>query len=98
MALKITNNYGIFELEGNVEGSNTLSLKHHLETLMTSSERIVLSLEKVKKIDAYGIQVLTNLYERAIKNNRIFYLIGSENKVIRQAFGKVNYILRQDFL
>ncbi|MBW1297941.1 STAS domain-containing protein [Aquimarina litoralis] len=98
MALKITNKYGIFELEGNVVGKNALSLKHHFEQLMVSSEQIVLSLDKVKRIDPQGIQVLSNLYRRAIKNNKIFYLIGSENDIIKKAFGKVNYMIRKDFL
>ncbi|WP_027395030.1 STAS domain-containing protein [Aquimarina latercula] len=98
MALKITNNYGVYELEGNVEGTNTMSLKHHFEQLMSSSEKIVLSLEKVRRIDAYGIQVLTNLYNRAIKNNKIFYMIGSENDMINKAFGKMNIILKKNFL
>ncbi|SEL66436.1 STAS domain-containing protein [Aquimarina amphilecti] len=98
MALKITNNYGVYELEGNVEGTNTMSLKHHFEQLMSSSEKIILSLEKVKRIDAHGIQVLTNLYRKAIKKNKIFYMIGSENHMITKAFGKVNYMIRKDFV
>ncbi|GAA0711084.1 STAS domain-containing protein [Aquimarina litoralis] len=98
MALKITHRYGIFELEGNVVGKNALSVKNHFEQLMLSSEQIVLSLDKVKRIDTQGIQVLSNLYRRAVKNNKIFYLIGAENAIIKKAFGKVNYVIRKESL
>ena len=94
MALKITNHYGVYELEGNVEGANTLSLKHHFEALMTSSERIILSLDKVKSIDAHGVQVLTNLYERAIRTQRVFYLIGSKDKMIHKALSHLSFMIR----
>ncbi|MHA7056311.1 STAS domain-containing protein [Aquimarina sp. M1] len=98
MALKITNKQGVYELIGNVQGENALSLQGHFELLLNSTEKVILSLEKVKHIDTSGIQALTNLYRGAIKNNKIFYLIGSENNMINAAFGKVNYMLRNDFL
>lgn len=97
MALQITNNHGIFEINGSLMNKNALSLERHFGQLMNHNDRIVISLEKVKKIDAYGVMVLTNLYKNAIKNNKVFYVIGKENKKVKSAFGKVNYILRNDF-
>ncbi|WP_378178676.1 STAS domain-containing protein [Aquimarina sp. SS2-1] len=98
MALKITNKQGVYELVGNLQGKNALSLQHHFEQLMTSTEKVILSLDKVSSIDTYGIHVLNKLYRTAIKDNKIFYLIGSENNKIKTAFGNVSYMLRNDFL
>ena len=98
MALHITSNQGVFELNGNIVGKNAISLQHHFEHLLFTKDMVVLSVDHVKKIDSYGIQVLTSLYRRAMKNNKIFYIIGTENKRLQKAFGKVNYILRRDIM
>ncbi len=98
MALEITNNYGIMELSGNLIRENTRSLKKHFEQLLVKSDRVILSVDRVTKIDASGVQVLTTLYKNAMKHNKIFFIIGKENKKIQKAFGKVNYILRSDFV
>jgi len=98
MALTITNNQGIFEINGNLISQNALSLEHHFQQILSNKEKIVVCLNKVKCIDTYGIIVLTNLYKSAMKNNKILYIIGKENKKIQKAFGKVNYILRNDFI
>ncbi|WP_298545068.1 STAS domain-containing protein [uncultured Aquimarina sp.] len=98
MALQIKNNYGIIEISGSIVGENTRSLKQHCEQLLSKSDQIILSVDHVSKIDASGVQVLTTLYRNAMKLNKIFCVIGKENKNIRNAFGKVNYILRSDFV
>ncbi|MDY8134644.1 STAS domain-containing protein [Aquimarina sp. 2201CG5-10] len=98
MALAITNNEGVFEITGNLINKNALSLEHHFRQLMNHSEKIVISIDKVKQIDTYGIRVLTNLHKNAMKSNKIFYIIGKENKKVKNAFGKVNYILKKDFI
>ncbi|WP_299434721.1 STAS domain-containing protein [uncultured Aquimarina sp.] len=98
MALTITNNQGIFEINGSLINKNALSLEHHFHQLMNHKEKIVISLSKVSHVDTYGVRVLTNLYKNAMKSNKIFYIIGKENKKVQKAFGKVNYILRNDFV
>jgi len=98
MALQITNNYGILEINGSIIKENTSALKNYFENLLGSTDRIILSVDHVKKIDSSGVQVLTKLYKKAILENKIFCIIGKENKVAQKAFGKVNYILRSDFV
>ena len=75
-----------------------LSLQQHFRQLLNQSEKVVISLEKVKQIDTYGVRVLTNLHKMAMKNNKIFCVIGGDQKNIRQAFGSANYVLRSDFV
>jgi len=98
MSLQITNNYGIIEISGNLVGENTRALKKHFEQLLALSDQVILSIDHVHSIDASGVQVLTALYRNAMKLNKIFCIIGKENKNIQSAFGKVNYILRSDFV
>ncbi len=98
MALRITNNYGIIEITGNIVGENIRSLKKHFEQLLTKSDQIILSVDHVNKIDASGVQMLTTLYKNAMKRNKVFCIIGKENKNIKDAFGHVSYILRSDFV
>lgn len=98
MALQITSNQGVFELYGDIMGKNAISLQHHFEHLLFTKDMVVLSVDHVKKIDNFGVQVLTSLYKKAMKNNKIFYIIGTENKKLKKAFSKVNYILRRDII
>ncbi|WP_281989207.1 STAS domain-containing protein [Aquimarina aggregata] len=98
MALRITKNQEVFEIKGNIVAENARSVQHHFEKLLFHSEKVVVCLDKVKKIDAFGVNVLTRLFKNAMKNNKIFFIIGKENKIVRQAFGNVNYILRSDFV
>jgi len=98
MALQITNNQGVFEIKGSLINKNALSLEHHFRQLMNHKEKIVVSISKVKYIDTYGVRVLNNLCKNAMKSNKIFYVIGKDNKKIQEAFGKGSYILRNDFL
>jgi anti-anti-sigma regulatory factor len=98
MALQITKNQGIFEIKGNIVAENSKSLQHHFEKLLFNSDKVILCIDKVKKIDASGVTVLTKLFRNAVKNNKIFYIIGKENKKVCNAFGNINYMLRSDFV
>lgn len=98
MALTITENQGIFEINGQLINKNALSLHQHFRKLLNTTEKVIVSLEKVKKIDTQGVHVLTNLHKKAMKSNKIFCIIGGENQNIQNAFGHVNYILRSDFV
>ncbi len=98
MALRIKKNHGIFEINGSIIAENAKSLQHHFEQLLFTEDRVVLSVDHVERIDISGVNVLSNLYKRAMKSNKVFYIIGKENLKIKKAFGKVNYILRKDFI
>lgn len=98
MALNITNNQGIFEINGKLINKNALSLEHHFHQLMNHRDKIIVSIDKVKQIDPYGVRVLNNLHKSAMKRNKVFYVIGKGNRQVKKAFGSVNYILRNDFV
>ncbi|WP_108868913.1 STAS domain-containing protein [Aquimarina aquimarini] len=98
MALKITKNQGIFEIRGSIIAENAQSLHHHFEKLLFTSDKVILCMDKVKKIDKSGVSVLTKLFRNAVENNKIFYIIGKQNSKVKNAFGNVSYILRNDYV
>lgn len=50
MALQITNNSGVFEINGDLNAQNVFSLNNHFNTLLDGSKIITLSLNKIKSI------------------------------------------------
>ena len=98
MAIQIIKNQEIFEIKGNIVAENVASLQHHFEKLLTKTDKVIVCIDNVKKIDASGVLTLTKLFKNAMKNNKIFYVIGKENKKIKTAFGKVSYQLKSDFV
>lgn len=95
MALQITNNSGIFEINGDLNSQNVFSLNNHFNALLDGSKMITLSLNKIKSIDKTAVNAIANLYKKALVSNKIFYIIGQENEKVNQQFHieKLNYIL-----
>lgn len=100
MALQITNNLGIFEINGLLNAQNTGSMKKYFESLIDSEKPVTISLDKIKDIDKQAVYCFGYLYKKAISKNQIFYIIGSENKKVRDTFKeeKLFYVLRRDIL
>lgn len=98
MALQITNNSGIFEINGLLNTQNTGSMKKFFESLIDNEKPVTISLDKIKDIDKHAVNCLGCLYKKAISKNQIFYIIGSENKKVRDLFReqKMFYALRRD--
>ncbi|MBQ0740143.1 STAS domain-containing protein, partial [Aquimarina celericrescens] len=94
----ITQNQEIFEIRGSITTENAKSLQHHFEKLLCRLIIEIICLDKVKKIDSSGVTVLNKLFRNAAENKKTLYIIGKENKKVSAAFGKVNYILRSDFV
>jgi len=100
MALQITNNAGIYEINGDLNAQNVLSLNNHFEILLERSKIITLSLNKLVDIDKTAVKAIDVLYKKAMSHNKVFYIIGQENTKIRTQFQteKLSYILRGNLL
>ncbi len=98
MAFQIKDNNGIYELNGNIVFENIYSLKNYLEQLLAISDKVILSVDNVQKIDHQAVSILTEIHRNAMELNKIFWIIGKGNKIAKKAFGKNSYILRNDFL
>jgi ABC-type transporter Mla MlaB component len=100
MALQIKNNAGVYEINGELNSQNINSLNNHFKTLIEKSRMITISLNQIKEIDKTAVNAISNLYKKALSENKIFYIIGQENEKVNQLFQteKLNYILRRDVL
>lgn len=98
MALQITNNSGIFEINGLLNAQNASSMENYFESLIENAKAVTISLDKIKDIDRVAVKCLGSLYKKAITNNKVIYIIGSENKKVRTLFKqeKMFYVLRRD--
>ncbi len=96
MAASITYTQGIFEINGIITAENSISLIHEFKKLLFKTDRVIISLDHIHAIDITGVHALTALYRNAIRNNKILTIIGKANKQVIQAFGKNNYIIRND--
>ena len=97
MAASITYTQGIFKINGIITAENSIAITNDLKKLLLKTDRILISLDHIHTIDITGVHALTALYRNAIRNNKIITIIGKANKKVAKAFGKNNYIIRNDF-
>jgi anti-anti-sigma regulatory factor len=82
MALQILEKNGTFEVSGDLDTETSHSFIVHFEHLMTTSKEITINIDKIKEIDASGIQALKTLFTISLKNNIILHIIGRGYKDI----------------
>jgi anti-anti-sigma regulatory factor len=90
MAIQITYNAGVYEINGMLIAQNDTILKSHIEALLDYSRGIVLSLNKVLEIDIEAVKSIVALYEKARRNDKMFYIIGMKNKIVSERFSSLN--------
>jgi len=98
MAIEIKESSGMFEVLGNISYQNMESLKNYFESIIPSSENIILNIEKVSAIDKSGAFMLEKLYKNTVAKNKIISIIGRQNKKITSMMKstKTHYILSND--
>ena len=96
--LQISYSQGVFEVEGKLAQESAPILEKEVKTLLEAEKQVILSLDKLDKIDSYGVNAISVLYKKAIRNNKIFYIIGRENKKIKKALtnSELRYMVRRD--
>lgn len=88
MALAITKQSGIYEISGALNSQNMNFLKHYFELLIEQSAYIKMSLNKIIDLDSNGVQFISSLYRRAVEKNKIFFIVGLNNKELVALFKK----------
>ena len=98
MALLITNNAGIFEINGSLNSQNATSLKNYFEALINKSSFIVISLHHIIDLDKTGFQVIIALYKKALSKNKAFYIVGYQNQKVVELFKneKLRFLLNNN--
>lgn len=90
MALTIKKESGIYEVNGELNPQNMNSLKSYFETIMEHSAYIKLSLNKIIGLDITGVKFISSLYKKAVKKNKVFFIVDLYDKEIVQLFKKEN--------
>ena len=90
MALQITYNSGVYEIKGLLSSENSVYLENHLNSLLSTSNGIVVSFEKVEAMDVYTTRNVLAIYEKALMDDKSFFIIGRKNKCILECFAALN--------
>lgn len=90
MAIQIKYEAGVYEITGFLNSQNGESLKNHFEALIENSKGIVLSLNKVLDIDSNAINIIASLYRKAWLSDKMFFIIGMENKKVNEQFSALD--------
>lgn len=96
MALQITENAGVLEINGVLNTQNVNSLKNYFEALISQSSFIIISLNRVIDMDKSSFDAIINLYKKALSKNKVFYIISEGNQKVLDLFQseKMNYLLK----
>jgi len=82
MALQISKKNGTYELSGNLNTNTSRSFIIHFEYLINTLKYVTVNIDKVKEIDACGVESLKTLIAISLKSNSRFYIIGNGSKDI----------------
>lgn len=100
MALEIRENDGFFEISGRVNAQNIGVLDVYFATVLEEREAIVVSIEKVREMDASGALFFEQLYKKVGGQNKSVTIIGKYNDEITKIMEvtKTDYILSSDHM
>ena len=86
MSLRIKHQGETFLVEGNINSTTLKQFKNHLEFLLSYTKELTIDLNGVKGIDNDGVNVLKELYFKAITINKKFSIIGNAYQEICDDF------------
>ena len=82
MTLQIFKKNEIFYLNGKLNSSTLKSFTTYFEYNLSQNKNVTINIDKVKAIDASGVEALKTLTAISLKNNSIFDIIGKGCKDI----------------
>lgn len=86
MESRITQQNGIFLVEGAINANTALVFQNYLRTILNAYGELTINIENVTEIDAHGMNALRALYTNAERQNRPFDIIGYGCKEIYDDF------------
>lgn len=89
MALKITEDKGIFILDGPINSETVMSLKSHLDYLTAKFNRVTINIDKVNEIDVKGMSILRQFHLNSFETKSSFSIVGFGCKEIYDDFNLV---------
>lgn len=99
MKFQIRNNKGTIEIVGNFTTAYASAVQEYFDYLLDHYEEVVMCVKQVHTMDKKAAKVLSSIYEKAKKRNKILFVLGKKNTAIRQAFQqyKITHIFRNDY-
>lgn len=86
MALKISKQTGVYEVQGVLNVQNKEALKKHFELLVNNSRCIKFSVSKIKNLDISGVKFISKIYYKALKKGCFLFIVGLRNKELVRLF------------
>lgn len=86
MALQITQQNGTFLVSGKLNTSTTRSFIIHFEYIIEQYQNVILNIDGVSEIDYDGLEGIKTLTAIALRNHKMFSVIGNGCKDIYQDF------------
>ncbi len=86
MALQILEQNGTFYLEGNINATTSRSFIIHFEHVIKASKNVKVDIDKVKEIDSNGVAAFKTLFASALRNHKLFSVMGNGCKDIYDEF------------
>ena len=87
MALKITDQNGLFIIEGSINSVTSKHFENHLEEIINKNNKVTINIDKVNQIDSIGLSILKHFYNSCLRNyNKAFFIVGNGCKEIYDDF------------
>lgn len=80
MSLTITTSENMYYLHGEILQDSLKELKQQLQKMMKTKNRITINIDDVKRIDAFGVQMLGKFMLKAEKNHKDFAIVGEGSR------------------
>ena len=86
MALQITQQNGTFLLKGKLNTSTSRSFIIHFEYIIEQLQNVVVNIDGISEIDHDGLEGIKTLTAIALRNHKMFSVIGNGCKDVYQDF------------
>ena len=86
MALQITQQNGTFLLNGQLNSTTSRSFIIHFEYIIEQHQNVVINIDGVDEIDYDGLEGIKTITAIALRNHKMFSVIGNGCKDIYQDF------------
>ena len=98
MAVQIKEQYGILKVLGVLNSETARLTINHVNALLETKERVLVSLEGVLSIDITAAKSIEKMYTGAVRNNKVLSIFGRQNSNISEVLKATNtdYILSSD--
>ncbi len=90
MSLKISEQNGTFFVNGKINTSTLNSFKSYFHYNLSQNNKVIMNIDNVIEIDKSGLEIIRNLNNKALLENKMFSIVGYGCKEIYDDFNQFN--------